>query len=277
MASSTWVDASVTALGPLRVRIDGDASAVPFEPDSLIDPVALAVGDRVRCELAQGRVIVHGRARGLKLASAATTIVGAATDQAVTPAGLKAAALDRIAAIEALPPTRGVVPSSVVVGSGSASVAADGTVSFAGCSSISLNGVFNGAGADAYLIYIRYTPAASGVGNFRLRAAGVDATASNYERGYVYGVGTSVTGADTGGQDRWFFGTTGTDITQGSVELTSPGRAEPTVGFIKWGIVSGGSVLIAGAGHSPSIAYDGFTFLMSASTATGWMKVVKLA
>lgn len=94
MPESSWVDATVSALAPLRLRLPGDLTDVPYEPDCLIDTAALSVGDRVRCELSQGRIIVHGRARGVKFASSPTTVAGAATDQVVTPAGLKAAMND---------------------------------------------------------------------------------------------------------------------------------------------------------------------------------------
>lgn len=58
----TW--GTVTAVTPLRVQLDGDTAPIPFIPDSLIDPLSLAVADRVRCELSGTRLIVHGRAGG---------------------------------------------------------------------------------------------------------------------------------------------------------------------------------------------------------------------
>lgn len=54
----------ITDTDPLRVRLDGDSTALPYTPDSLIDPLMLAVGDRVRCEWSELRVIVHGRQAG---------------------------------------------------------------------------------------------------------------------------------------------------------------------------------------------------------------------
>jgi microcystin-dependent protein len=51
---------TVTGVSPLRVRLDGDTSAVPVTPDSLVDPLTLAVNDRVRVELSNNRLIVHG-------------------------------------------------------------------------------------------------------------------------------------------------------------------------------------------------------------------------
>lgn len=56
----TW--ATVTATSPLRIRLDGDSTALPITPDSIVAPLALAVGDRVRVEISRRRVIVHGRA-----------------------------------------------------------------------------------------------------------------------------------------------------------------------------------------------------------------------
>lgn len=62
--SSVFKWGTVTDIAPLRVRIDGDTAELPVTPDSLIDPTSLVVGDRVRCELAGRRLIVHGRQAG---------------------------------------------------------------------------------------------------------------------------------------------------------------------------------------------------------------------
>jgi len=62
MTSFKW--ATVTAVGPLRVRFDGDTTALAFTPDSLVDPAALSVSDRVRCELSDRRVVIVGRSGG---------------------------------------------------------------------------------------------------------------------------------------------------------------------------------------------------------------------
>ena len=87
MTAFVW--ATVTAVSPLRVKLDGDTTALAFTPDSLVDPAALSVDDRVRCELSERRVIIVGRSGGgVPFASDAQTIAGTATDLAVTPAGL---------------------------------------------------------------------------------------------------------------------------------------------------------------------------------------------
>lgn len=64
MSESTFTWATVTALGPLRIRLDGDTSALPVTPDSLVDPLLLAVSDRVRVELSNNRALVLGAAGG---------------------------------------------------------------------------------------------------------------------------------------------------------------------------------------------------------------------
>lgn len=64
---------TVAAVGPLRVLLDGDTVPLPFAPDSLVDPLSLAVGDRVRCEVASRRVVVLGRSGGERVRSVTYT------------------------------------------------------------------------------------------------------------------------------------------------------------------------------------------------------------
>lgn len=62
--SDDFIWATVTAVGPLRIQLDGDTAPLPITPDSLIDPRDLQVGERVRCERSRRRVVIHGRAGG---------------------------------------------------------------------------------------------------------------------------------------------------------------------------------------------------------------------
>lgn len=96
----------------------------------------------------------------LMVSTDAVAVAGLATDSALVPANL--------GALRALP-VLGQIPSSVVVGSGSASVADDGTVTFTGASSVSLNGVFDGLGADEYEVHGRMEVDAGSVVTTRLR------------------------------------------------------------------------------------------------------------
>ena len=99
--------AIVTAVGPLRILIDGDTVPIPFTPKSLIDPATLTVGDVVHANQSGHRLVVLGRAGGLVLSDASTSVKGIvelATDaetitgtddvRAVTPTALAAALND---------------------------------------------------------------------------------------------------------------------------------------------------------------------------------------
>jgi len=73
----TFKRAIVTAVGPLRIMIDGDTEPIPFTPESLIDPATLAVDDVVRAELSGNRLVVLGRVggtQGVPFARAAGTV-----------------------------------------------------------------------------------------------------------------------------------------------------------------------------------------------------------
>lgn len=75
-----------------------------------------------------------------------------------------------------------VIPSSVAVGSGSGSVDSNGTVTFSGATSVSLNGCFSST-YNNYRIVYNFSSFAGTAGNFhlRMRASGTDNTSSNYK------------------------------------------------------------------------------------------------
>lgn len=78
---------------------------------------------------------------------------------------------------------RAVAPSSVTVGSGSASVdAATKLITFTGCSSIALDGLFAGNPGEAYQIFISSTGSAANYQFIRTRAGGVTRTTAGYNR-----------------------------------------------------------------------------------------------
>jgi hypothetical protein len=78
---------------------------------------------------------------------------------------------------------RNVVPTSVQVGSGSATVNANGTVSFSGATAISLNGVFTSAYRNYKIIVNINTISATSNLRLRLRNAGTDITTANHFQG----------------------------------------------------------------------------------------------
>lgn len=64
MSDSIFTWATVTAINPIRIRLDGDTSALGFTPETLVDPLLLSVDDRVRCEIANNRPIITGVSGG---------------------------------------------------------------------------------------------------------------------------------------------------------------------------------------------------------------------
>jgi hypothetical protein len=93
-----------------------------------------------------------------------------------------------------------MTPSSIDYSGTSASINADGSVSFSGVTSVSLNGVFT-ANHDNYMIVMRTKDANQGYNFYaRLRGSGADSSGS-YTRQSLYSSGTGISagrGSDTG-------------------------------------------------------------------------------
>ena len=79
ITSFKW--ATVTGINPLAIRLDGDTAALALIPDSIIDPLELLAGDRVRVELSLRKCVIHGAASGggqsgeVKLTAAADDVI----------------------------------------------------------------------------------------------------------------------------------------------------------------------------------------------------------
>lgn len=61
---NTYRWAVITALSPLRLKLDGEALALPLTPETLVSPSTLLVGTRVWTQLFNRRVIILGAASG---------------------------------------------------------------------------------------------------------------------------------------------------------------------------------------------------------------------
>lgn len=291
MTSSTFTWATVTQVAPLRIRLDGDAAALLLTPDTLVDPAALAVSSRVRVELADRRVIVHGLAgamaattsrRGLvELATNAETAALADATRAVTPAGL-AATVARITSLEDRP--QGRVPASVTVaGGGSASAAADGTVTFTNVSSVSLIDIFDGLGSDLYELVVAGQTNAGAVVAQRLRGAGGDYSAAAHVYAGMFTQLSTGPGRSTGTTATYFGFCVPTTAGVGAAFvgrwiISRPNRAETT--FLLGDAISGPNgdryVWHEGANAGGNVAYPSWTILCSAGTMTGTVKVRKV-
>jgi hypothetical protein len=174
-----------------------------------------------------------------------------------------------------------IFPASVTTSSGSASVDAQGNVTFTGVTAISLNGVFTSA-YENYRIMVggNWISNVSGTGTgLRFRAAGVDNTSNLY-----YGQGLYQTGTGGASPSQWSTGnsfhylsnlhTTGYGIT--TIDLFSPAQPVRTHGIdANQGIASNVGVYSHHATlHDSAVSYDGFTIITnSANTMTGRVKV----
>lgn len=161
-----------------------------------------------------------------------------------------------------------VVPTSISVGSGSGSVSTQGTVTFSGASSVSLNGCFTSA-YDNYLIILHTTASAGGRCDMRLRTSNTDATGGNYSWSGQYNISSANTYSGEGaGTTATAGGITGLDTTQGSLRLTlfKPFLAEHT----QWESAGHDGIYrrIYGGIHTLNTSYDGFTIYNTSAGAT---------
>jgi hypothetical protein len=79
-----------------------------------------------------------------------------------------------------------LVPTSVAVGSGTGSVSTQGTVSFSGASSVSVNGCFSSTYTAYKIILTTQAATTQGDLKLRMRASGTDTTGSVYSYNYVF-------------------------------------------------------------------------------------------
>lgn len=200
LTSFRW--ATVTQLSPLRIKLDGDTAALLLTPESLVDEATLIVNDRVRVELTQRKVVIHGRNTGTTLLTGTSTRQGIL--ELATPAeALAVSDTARATTPQSLAWSTSVVrcvPTSMAVGSGSGSYDSFGKVTFAGASSISLNGIFT-ADFLNYIVLINLTSTSGGAGFlFRFGVTTTDDTT-----GYLN------TYAEHPGAGAWSFPTSLTD------------------------------------------------------------------
>lgn len=170
---------------------------------------------------------------------------------------------------------KNVVPTSVSVGSGSASVNANGTVTFTGASSISLNGVFTSTYTN-YKMVITSSASAHNINAFlRMRNAGTDTSGSIY---YFGGVGGYTSGTVTGwsgtGTNVIQWGNTAIENTTGTIDIFRPKLTERTgFNFQSFGYTSS-YLSIQGAGMLyDTVSYDGATLYLSSGNFTGTITI----
>jgi hypothetical protein len=188
--------------------------------------------------------------------------------------GSKNALTSSITAVSNSIGLKDIIPTSVVVGSGSATTNANGTVTFSGANKITLNGIFNSTYKN-YRVVITSDTAASVTDIYlKFTIAGVD-TSSAY-----YAASWRVDEAATSGARSQSNSTAGIFIGWGDadynfmLDIYRPNQAKSTnITFNSLGRDSSGSnqSLVGGAQQRSTTQFDGFS--INGSTAGGTITV----
>ena len=167
-----------------------------------------------------------------------------------------------------------MTPTSIASTGTSASIGANGKVSFSSCSSLSLNGVFTNS-YDNYMIVMRATIGVAWSLSARLRASGTDATAANYTFQYLYADGTSIVAARSSATNQFRVAYFSTPQRNGfAFYLFGPNLSQPTAARSVMASDYLSAYIDDNANtHSLSTAYDGITFFPGTSTITGEVTV----
>lgn len=173
------------------------------------------------------------------------------------------------------------VPTSVTVGSGSATTSTNGQVTFTGVSSVALNGVFTST-YDNYRILFRPTVASTTQNiTARLRVGGVDNSgAGTYRETAIYNNTSTTVASATGTGTLWYFNqqTSGTYQEQATyvADLFGPAIAATTIGMTHETNTTTTplyQVYITSIMHTVATAYDGISLIASAGTMGGTISV----
>lgn len=165
-------------------------------------------------------------------------------------------------------------PTSIAYSGTSASVGANGQVTFTAVTSLSLNGVFS-ADFDNYFVSFRSVLSSGDeVIAARLRASGTDDSGSNYVRQTLNADGTSVSGGLSTSTFAWGCPTSATQRSGAANFIYGPALAQRTTFRLlsAWGY-NNAYIQDVTTTHSLSTGYDGITFYRSPQTFTGAVQV----
>jgi hypothetical protein len=173
-----------------------------------------------------------------------------------------------------------VIPTSVAVGSGSATVLVNGQVTFNAVSHIDLSGCFTSTYDNYQIILTDVNTPAGNIVDLRMSSSGTQITDSNYmyHLSGVWGTSTSFTYGSNGSSkiDNIFYANTTNSYASSVIELHNPAKATVTNGFYKsYGYQTDTATRTFRAGgiaHTTLSAYNGFR-LISSGTMTGVLRV----
>ena len=171
-----------------------------------------------------------------------------------------------------------LTPTSITHAGTSASVGANGQVTFTAVTSLSLNGVFT-ADFDNYVVSWTGFDSGGVASNFsmKLRASGTDLSGTGYTYQRLLVNSTSVTSLRVTSNDKWLLSSYGTSSPAGiSVQLYGPALAQATA-FRSVAASTANTIQIfeAAGTNSSASGYDGFSVLVDSGSSdmTGALQV----
>jgi len=170
-----------------------------------------------------------------------------------------------------------LTPTSIAYSGTSATVGANGSVTFSACSVLSLNGVFS-ADYDNYMVSVRHVSSTDTALFARYRASGVNADAANYTDQAIDATGASVNGFRSTSETGARYGVMSSSQRGGdTIYVYGPALAQPTASRnVNAGAQSNAYIGDRAATHSLSTAYDGLTLYTGSGTFTGLVSVYGL-
>jgi len=166
-----------------------------------------------------------------------------------------------------------LTPTSIAYTGTSATVSANGSVSFSACTVLSLNGVFT-SDYDNYMVLWAGANSTTDIPIYRLRASGTDATASNYVTQDLTATSTTVSGTRTAASGYGWYGYTSTSKFGNTSFFYGPFLSQPTaVRLLSVNSRDGAYLQDDASTHSLSSSYDGFTITAGTGNFTGRVAV----
>lgn len=167
-----------------------------------------------------------------------------------------------------------IIPSSVSVSSGSASVDSRGKVTFSGCTSFAVDGMFSATYQHYRLIYA-VTGAYTQTHSYRFRTNGVDnSAASYYFQEFYASVGSSGVGGWTASATgRMSYSIAGQRQTM-AIDIINPYLAERTEALCLQSSATP-NIWLVGNGFDGTASFTGMNFFLGAGTnsLTGTLKI----
>jgi hypothetical protein len=167
-----------------------------------------------------------------------------------------------------------IKPTSVdAIGSGSsATISANGSVTFSSCQAVGINGVFNND-YDNYICLLRDSGSATVLYRFRMRSSGVDDASANYTQQYFYSIGSSTPASRSTGLTSGEFAYS-TNRSGAFGTFYGPALAQKTitrtiaVEAVDYLYLKNYAIL-----HNVVDSYDGFTLFPPSGTCSGYAAV----